>query len=274
MELFRKIFSVFLIFSWSLDFYAEGIQDFNVDTIFEVLRTRKEYASMFDYRFDYPENIKALFSKENINGAIHNFTNLINEKLNQIGLNINEIPTWIEEEGKKSYVQKIVIEDGDKVIVMGDIHGSVHSLCRNLLNLIEMGYLDTNLKLKEKTYLVCIGDYVDRGRYGIEILYLLMNLKIKNPQQIVLLRGNHESVSMSSNFGFSKEVKNKYDNLILNKSYSVFQLLPLALFIGKSEEFIMICHGGLPVNIDIRGERKFDDSFFKEINDFLLGEEK
>ena len=45
------------------------------------------------------------------------------------------------------------------------------------------------------------------------MLYLL-SLKVKYPDRIWLLRGNHECRTVSSHFGFLKEVEAKYGKLI------------------------------------------------------------
>jgi serine/threonine-protein phosphatase 2B catalytic subunit len=48
-------------------------------------------------------------------------------------------------------------------------------------------------RLDADTPALFLGDFVDRGYFGCEVTFLLLALKLRRPQHLFMLRGNHES---------------------------------------------------------------------------------
>ena len=124
----------------------------------------------------------------------------------------------------------------EPVVLVGDIHGQYY----DVIHMLEKAGSPAEIN-----YLF-LGDYVDRGIYGTEVMLLLLSLKLNYPTSIVLLRGNHESRSMTENFTFRQEVIDRYDEQTYEIFLEVFNSLPIACVVdGK----YLAIHGGISPEI-------------------------
>eukprot|EP00501_MAST-03F_sp_TOSAG23-6_P002266 GSMAST32.ASY1.ANO1.2366.1 assembled CDS len=117
------------------------------------------------------------------------------------GLTDEEVQGWIErvmgrnilsednirrlcDKAKEIFLQSpVVVDVPAPVTVCGDVH-------------------DVNL--------LFMGDYVDRGSFSVEVVTLLFVLKVRWPNRVTLLRGNHESRQITQVYGFYDECLRKY----------------------------------------------------------------
>lgn len=153
------------------------------------------------------------------------------------------------------YVQKLEVEPGSEVAFHGDIHGDVHSLNAYLAELARKGYMDKEDPfriIKDKFYIIFLGDYTDRGKYGAEVIYTILRLKRTNPDKVVMVRGNHEDVIMNSipsnELSFGKELEAKFnDKALLMQVQRMYNYLPVALYLVSGTQHknaFLCCHGG------------------------------
>ena len=63
----------------------------------------------------------------------------------------------------------------------------------------------------KNTKLLFLGDYVDRGEYGCEVLFYLLCIKLEYRNDVFLLRGNHETRDMTTMFNFRDQCVDAYD---------------------------------------------------------------
>jgi diadenosine tetraphosphatase ApaH/serine/threonine PP2A family protein phosphatase len=127
--------------------------------------------------------------------------------------------------------------------ICGDIHGQFH----DLMELFRVGgdVPDTNYLFMGKSVLkirfpACmlniIGDFVDRGFYSLESFLLLLCLKVRYPDRMTLIRGNHESRQITTVYGFYDECLRKYGSAnVWRYCCEVFDYLALgAIVLGAS----------------------------------------
>jgi serine/threonine-protein phosphatase PP1 catalytic subunit len=125
----------------------------------------------------------------------------------------------------------------------GDIHGQY----QDLLRLFEYGGYPPSAN-----YLF-LGDYVDRGRQSLETICLLLAYKIRYPDKIYLLRGNHEDAKINRIYGFYDECKRRFNVRLWKIFTDCFNCLPVAALI---DEKILCMHGGLSPELEHLGQIK------------------
>ena len=128
--------------------------------------------------------------------------------------------------------EESMLELEPPIYICGDIHGQFY----DLLRVFEI------FKYPPESKFLFLGDYVDRGKNSLECILLLLCLKIKYPDKIFLLRGNHESADVNRTFGFYDECKRKVSLKIYKKFCNLFNILPITALISEK---ILCMHGGL-----------------------------
>lgn len=128
------------------------------------------------------------------------------------------------------------------VKVFGDLHGQFGDLMRLFA---EYGFPSTAGDITYIDYLF-LGDYVDRGQHSLETITLLLALKIEYPDNVHLIRGNHEAADINALFGFRLECIERMggsDGIwAWTRFNQLFNYLPLAALIEKK---IICMHGGI-----------------------------
>ncbi|KAL1559697.1 Serine/threonine-protein phosphatase bsl1, variant 2 [Salvia divinorum] len=143
--------------------------------------------------------------------------------------------------------EQTVLQLKAPVKVFGDLHGQFGDLMR-LFD--EYGFPSTAGDITYIDYLF-LGDYVDRGQHSLETITLLLALKIEYPENVHLIRGNHEAADINALFGFRIECIERMgesDGIwAWTRFNQLFNYLPLAALIEKK---IICMHGGIGRSIN------------------------
>jgi hypothetical protein len=179
------------------------------------------------------------------------------------------------EDLKRRHIEKptrdgsfVALPGEGKVLVVGDIHGDAQALRSITLEFLE------RLEKGEKVYLLFLGDYSDRGLKQTEVINIILTLKSNFPENVVLLRGNHELKDIAARDGTLFELVNRFGQ---EKGREVFDsyadLFDKLAVVAAGDETIFL-HGAPPVDgLPKEGFTRLDDQTIIQIiwNDPTLG---
>jgi protein phosphatase len=131
-----------------------------------------------------------------------------------------------------------------QLIVVGDLHGDYASF-RAIFKVADPA----------KDLIIFLGDYADRGLFGTEIIDGVSKLSDKHPENIILLKGNHEDYTENGEPKFSpwtlrsdvERKKEDWRNYFEEKLKPFLENLYLAAILPENLLFV---HGGVSSKIN------------------------
>lgn len=118
-------------------------------------------------------------------------------------------------------------------VIVGDLHGSL----QDLLNIF------SKFSQPPSVNYIFLGDYVDRGKYSIEVVLYILALKCMYPKNVYVIRGNHEFKNVNRTYGFYEQCHSAFKADVLWESFNrVFSYIPLAAVLNDR---VFCVHGGL-----------------------------
>ena len=157
-----------------------------------------------------------------------------------------------------AYVEKKIITSGTPLYIHGDVHGDVKSLALYLEELMAWGLLDDRWHLVPSCNPIFLGDYIDRGIYNIETVFILAMLKAFNQEQVTLIQGNHDSLCPFIDPALTEDIvrivhSTGQQRHLLYMLRCFFKTFPAALYTQVKKTMqpeeptaytLLFCHGG------------------------------
>lgn len=197
------------------------------------------------------------FTAEYLDGLKNHDEETINVPPYMIEKTINAINEVIIRDEVTQENEVLVNVDGN-IIIVGDTHGQFD--CSYLIIKTFLRRLRSNFNEK----ILFLGDYVDRGDESVKNFIVICALKVKFPNNVYMLRGNHEDICQNENDGLFQEFDEKYSNcggsaILSQKFETVYERLPLcAILNGK----VYCAHGGIPYPSDDPNYYQSEDCFY------------
>ena len=162
---------------------------------------------------------------------------------------IEEVNTTLDGEsgrvGSLRITGKLVnIPPAGELVVIGDLHGDLK--CLEYI-LKDSAFLE-KAEQGDSVFMVFLGDYGDRGAHSPEVYYIALRLKATYPEQVILMRGNHEGPDdlLAYPHDLPTHLHRKFGegaSVVYNRLRRLFGSLYIAVLV--QDRYILL-HGGVP----------------------------
>jgi len=146
-----------------------------------------------------------------------------------------------------------------KALIVGDLHGDLESL----IGIMKESNFMQKMDQEKDAVLIFLGDYGDRGVYSAEVYHIVLELKLLYPEQVVLMRGNHEGPEdlTASPHDLPMQLRARFGengDEAYTKIRGLFEQLINAVIVKGR---YLVIHGGLPLQA-----RRIEDLAYAHIS--------
>ncbi len=157
----------------------------------------------------------------------------------------------------EGFAEEISIPTDTSLVIKADIHGNWIMFKLYIEKLISEEYLDDNLRCKEGVHITFLGDFTGRNNSDLFITAIIAMMKLQQPEQIHILKGNHEEKSFIDQakdpsslvyeyFSSSDERKNMINSFSDN--------LPIIIIFHEKnyERYVSCVHGVVDPTVNLK----------------------
>lgn len=169
------------------------------------------------------------------------------------------IEIYVREKSAKKHID-VSLKKGDKVIIFGNLHGSIFSFIRDLGELERRGLINNQLEIASGCHIIFLGDIVNYSPHTFEMLDIIIALLEKNKERAIYICNEQEKDSFWFNLSAMRYPLEQWQRLWGNLVYAdnrmplvksindFFALLPdsVALHCPADKETYILCSGTEP----------------------------
>lgn len=145
-----------------------------------------------------------------------------------------------------SFAEKLELVEETKIITICDIHSGIYTFVEMLDSLYERGILKDDMGISPGYHVGFLGDIIDRGAYGLDVLHLIFRMKMRNMQSVHIINSNHEDLGTYTHYDFKDELESQLESVDdQNLVHELLTFLPSVLFVKLGDKWLQLNHRGV-----------------------------